>query len=443
MLTQYNIQSDLNDPSTYYFISAMTDRLEYANQRWAKVLQKRFGKKFKPIYIVSSVHDAEFMQGDDHIVLAQDAKVPNDDEAHILATEDVNEIMCGDAGMKELFTALADKQGKLFVLLFNTALFHSSDPRVMLLGADPLVTRQFDGKPEHLSLFKELGILPQKIQIFANFADIRANLTTFPSFVTASFSSTGSEAMRVNEPADLDALGRKLRPLNKMSRFVASELITDIVIMPNVSALAVDENDIRIVCITDQVTDEHRYLGNVSPSSITDDQQQKIREMVVKVGRHMASRGFRGLFGMDVLINATGVIFPSDLNPRRQGTYIPSILMSKHIDLVEQECRLFLGEPLDDFTEADLQYDFAWSCSRLPGAGVRTPFNIVKSAYESSPQETFASPGGKHWAVYYPAGATVTKGSPGLYIATHKDRSALAEQMAADVTRLTNELFST
>ncbi len=43
-----------------YFITFLSDRFEYLNVLWAKALEKRFDKKFKPIFILSAKQNELF-----------------------------------------------------------------------------------------------------------------------------------------------------------------------------------------------------------------------------------------------------------------------------------------------------------------------------------------------------------------------------------------------
>ena len=51
-----------------YFFSFLADRFEYAVELWVKVLEKKFNKKFKPIWILSAKQN-EFFKKESYIII--------------------------------------------------------------------------------------------------------------------------------------------------------------------------------------------------------------------------------------------------------------------------------------------------------------------------------------------------------------------------------------
>jgi hypothetical protein len=90
---------------------------------------------------------------------------------------------------------------------------------------------------------------------------------------------------------------------------------------PTVLAVVANENDVFIAGIADQVIqDGNRFVGSTFPTVSTKEQQQKLREYTIAVGRKLGKAGYRGIFGCDYLIDNQGMIWFLEINARKQGT---------------------------------------------------------------------------------------------------------------------------
>ncbi len=441
MIQKISILSDLNDPHTYFYLSLMNDRLDSANERWSAALERRFGRRFRPIYLRNNAPNEIFARGHDYIVINRQP-LP-DGQVRLLSHDDENEIASREPFINELIGRLADKQGKVFVLALTSSSLDFPDARVSILGPDPAHMRPYESKPNHLRLFRELGILGHEVAFYENYDHLVRAHANYPGFVSASFSSSGAESTALHGPEDTLRFGKCLRSKNLDAEFVVSELIPDIVHSPTITAMVAGDGDIRIIAILDQILDGNSYRGNIYPGSTSHPVQGEMRRMTHLVGAHMSKAGFRGLFGMDFMLDSRGRLLPIDLNPRRQGSYIPIVLMSQKIDLVEQECRIIFGEPLESFSEADIAGDFAWGMARLPllVSEAKAGVSLLIAPVVSSPPKVFENIGSHHFAIYYPSGSRVFGSGAGGYFVSAHSREIVDAALETEPLRLSSMLF--
>jgi predicted ATP-grasp superfamily ATP-dependent carboligase len=438
-----HIASDLSDPETYFYISLLTDRFQVLNERWSEALSQRFGKKFEPIYVLCNEHKESFREAN-YIVINDSIpefqeQFPSENIINVIYPEDLNDQTRNSKDLQGIIAQLIKKQGTVYVLSFTNARLDFNNPHVKLLGPKPTVVEKYDSKVEQMKLFEELGMLRHTVDFYANFDDFSTRHTTFPYYVAAAYTSGGIGGAIAKSREDLINYRKALRPSDVRNPFVVSHIIKNIVKQPNVSAMVCGENDTRIIAITDQILRDNRYLGNVYPSSVSSFQQDEIRALTKKVGSQLAKEGFRGLFGMDYLINDKGVIHPVDLNPRRQGGYLCHTLMSQRVDLITQELKLALGEPVDSFSEADCSCSMAWAHSKLSPYG---RFLWLAQEYSNSSPESVFKQYGEHCATYYPKDSVFVLGSPGVYMVSRKTPAQAREVLDARSEALIADLYA-
>jgi hypothetical protein len=127
-----NIKDEIFTDNYEYFFSFLTDRFEYATELWIKELEKRFNKKFKPIFVLSAKQN-ELFKKEDYIIINKKLKemngtMPNNEIVYLQDYEDLNKEFSDSKTIKELIEKLIKKQGRLFILGFTSACLEINNP---------------------------------------------------------------------------------------------------------------------------------------------------------------------------------------------------------------------------------------------------------------------------------------------------------------------------
>jgi predicted ATP-grasp superfamily ATP-dependent carboligase len=401
----------------YYFFTMLSDRFIPLVERWQKGLEKRFNKPFKPIYVLPFYHN-HFFEEENYIVLNEwledvHKQMKRTDIMNLIYPEDLNRQFSKSSDIKKLANQLIKKQGKVFVLSFSDVWFELDNPNMVLLGPDPKVAALYDAKIEHYRTFEKLGLETIKTTVYNDIQELRDNQTEYPFFLSAMYSSGGIESKAIFTDQDLDAYYSHLRPVNKKQPLIAAKYIDDIVLAPNSSGIVTGENEVTVICVSDQILRNNQYMGNIYPSQASKEHIEQIKRMTETVGKYLSEQGFRGLFGIDFLITKSGKCYPVDLNPRRQGGYY-CCAMSSHCDLIELELAVIFNEPIPKLSYDDFQVDYCWAHSKLtpyyPNMKIIDEFNV------GNPIEPFTNIGATFKAIYYPKNNVLMVGNPGFYL---------------------------
>lgn len=445
-MTVFKIGSKIETDKFFYFFSLLTDRFETLNSHWAELLEKRFGKKFKPIYVLPFKHNKLFEE-DNYIVLNQrlfelQKQLNRTDIINLIYPEDLNKQFCENDFIKELIWKLIKKQGKVFILSFTNVWLDIHDPNVVLLGPNAKVAARFDEKIEHVKTFRKLNLHTNQTEIYSSFDELKAKRKEYPFFLSANFSSGGFESKVIYTTEELEAFYLTLRPINKNGSFIATRLIKNIALSPNTNAIITDKNQTTVICISDQIVrGDNKYMGNIYPSQATEQHKKEMADATIKVGNYLSNFGFRGLFGLDFIISKDGNCFPTDLNPRRQGGYYCNVMMSKKVDIIDLELRLALGEKLPSFNYNDFQADYCWAHSKL------VPYfnnsEIRKELNDGKPSAPFVKIGSTYKAVYYPKKYILTAGNPGIYITSGHSYQKVTNKLFKEVEKTISISYST
>lgn len=441
---EYQLNQCLLTDKNYYFISFLTDRFESLNDLWAKHLEKKFGKKFKPIYILPAKHNSLFEEENYIVINKRQEEIRKsthrDNSIVLVYPEDINKQFCKSPFIRKLLDNLIKKQSKIFILGFSNVWLNLKDPRIILLGPKPSVAAKFDNKAKHIHVFKTLNLPYNTTRIFQNFDELLKGRKTYPFFISASFSSGGFESKIIYSKEDLEKFYISLRQINKKGEFIVSKLINNIKLAPNSSAIIAGKNKTTLICITDQLLRDNKYMGNMYPSQADSQHQKLIEQQTIKVGNYLSLFGFKGLFGMDFLITEDGKCFPTDINPRRQGGYFCNVMMSKKVDIIDLELKLALGESIQNITSQDFQVNYSWAHSKL------TPYFhdmvIEKELKDGTPSEPFKKIGSVYSAIYYPKDYLLVSGNPGFYLITSNSYEKMKKTLIEDTEKIISKNFN-
>lgn len=434
----------LKDTNNYYF-NLLSDRFHPLHVSWEANLKKRFGSIFKPIFVLPAQHNALF-KDENYVVISQfpaSAEIALNLAPHtfvVPAADDLNKQFSDNEVVRDLIAKLLTKQEQVFVLSLTSVGLRFDDSRVKILGPDPKVAERFDDKAEHLNVFRHLGLPTNHTWVYASYDEMLAKHTEYPFFLSATFSSAGSDSRIIQASHELMSFHENVRPHNKGSHFIAARLLTDIVNAPNVCAMVLGENNTVVVCLTDQILRGHQYLGNIYPSSVSDQHRSMILEMTTTVGNYLSTQGFRGLFGLDFLITSAGDCYPLDLNPRRQGSYHCNVMMSKNVDLIDLEQTVIFDETLSAIQHKQFEATYCWAHSKIMSH--RPSATLGKGFEMGEPLMPYDTIGTYHAAAWYTEGSVLKGGAAGHYACSGSSRLALLEKLGYEVDELIARLYT-
>jgi predicted ATP-grasp superfamily ATP-dependent carboligase len=431
------------DQNAYYF-NLLSDRFHPLHAIWEANLKKRFGLTFKPIFVLTAQHndlfnDENYIVIDQHPLLACLDSGSRTGTFFVMAADDLNKQFSQRDFVQDVIAKLLLKQDQVFVLSLTSVGLTFEHPKVKILGPDPEIVARFDDKAEHVNVFRHLGLPTNHTWLYTNYDEMLAKHSEYPVFLSAAFSSAGSDSRVIQNRHELTSFYENLRSLNKGSHFIASRLLTDILNAPNASAMVLSENNTVVVCVTDQILRGHQYLGNIYPSSVSELHRSMMIDMTTAVGNYLSRQGFRGLFGLDFLITNSGHCYPLDLNPRRQGSYHCNVMMSKNIDLIDLEQAVIFEEPLPVIKHEQFEVSYCWAHSKImpprPNATLGEGFEI------SEPLTPFNKVGTHYASAWYSQGSVIKGGSAGHYLRSDKSRVSLLDALNREVGELTAQLY--
>ncbi len=436
----YNIEKEIFFDDFEYFFAFLNDRFEYLVELWRKELEKRFNKEFKPIWVLSAKQNSHFKK-ENYIIINKKLKqlkagLKNNSIVYLQDYEDLNKEFSESRFVSELMEKLVKKQDRVFIVGFTSSCLNISNPNAIVLGPNPKIATKYDNKIEHIKLFEKLNVPRNRTKIYDSIKKIKEN-EAYPFFISAAYTSGGHESKAIFTGEDLDVFYSSLREINKSNQFLVADLIKDIALSPNVNAIIFDEDKTEIICISDQILRGNQYLGNIYPSKASEGERKTIIETTKIIGKHLAFEGFRGLFGLDFIIDSKGNVCTVDLNPRRQGGYLCNTLMSKRVNIIELELKLALGEELPSFTHEDFQPQFAWAHSKIKPyyKNMRIKENYRWGDYNSP----FEQNGSMFKCIFYPENYVLMDGNGGYLIVSGKSY----EEVKKRVLKETEVIIST
>jgi hypothetical protein len=107
------------------------------------------------------------------------------------------------------------------------------------------------------------------------------------------------------------------------------------------------------------IEDGVKYGGNLFPSILPEDVQDKIRSNSLKIAESMRDSGYRGFTGMDFMVDRKGEVYFSEINPRktRQTSvfvgHLNSYKPSDHPSFTELEILASLNQPWGKLSPVD------------------------------------------------------------------------------------------
>jgi predicted ATP-grasp superfamily ATP-dependent carboligase len=418
-----------------YFLTTMTDRFEYANILWANTLRKKYRKEFKPIFIQNCKQNRFFTKENyiivNKIIDLERKKLGKHDIIYLEEYEDLNKEISESKTIKLLVDRLLKKQGRLFILDFTSSFLNFRNSKIVILGPDPKIVTKLDNKIEHIKIFKKLNVPRNKVKIYKSLDKIEK--APLPFYISAAYTSGGYESGPINNKKDMNKFKERLRKINKANPFIVARLIKDISTSPNTNAIVYGAGKTEVICVTDQILRGNRYLGNIYPSKASPKNKNKMIKVTKKIGNYLSRLGFRGVFGLDFIIDSKGNLYTVDLNPRRQGGYMCNLLMSKKIDITELELKVVLREKVGNFTYEDFLASFSWAHSKVKPHSENKV--LLKAFKYGDFKRPFNKIGETFRCVFYPAGYLVVSGNCGYIILSGKSLKEVESRVFSEIQK--------
>ncbi len=433
-MMDYVLDEDFATNDIQYFFTIHGPRFEYMNQAMAASLSARFGKKFRSIRILNAWPSNRYSTGNYVVMNKRGYKLSKDlgkPVVYLPDYEDVNvEFRCNQT-IQEIAAKLLKKQQTVFVYPFTTSFLDLPADVFTVLGPDSRLAKTYDNKVNQLKLFEKLNLPHNRANIFTDEAALLKNqVDLVPCYLSASYTSGGNESGIIYDQTMLHEFLAKLRDINKENSFIVSDIFEDIVLAPNINAIVTEQGKVYILVIADQILQGNRYLGNLYPSVAKPKHIKQIRDITETLGNYLASKGYKGLFGCDFLINRKGDLIVVDLNPRHQGGYAINglALQKKNLSLTDLELATYQSEEVV-LSQAELnkQLDFAWSHSKLVPA---EKGQVVLNEYCLNDIEApFKRVGESFAAEFYRTGSVFIEGYIGYQVQTAQRRDQLETKM--------------
>jgi predicted ATP-grasp superfamily ATP-dependent carboligase len=320
----------------------------------------------------------------------------------------------------------------------SSSLFNFDNPAVIVLGPEASIVTKYDNKIFHFTLFEKLKIPHVEYKFYEASKDL-LNIRGFPFYISGAYSAGGMNSAIINNEKELNNFLDRLNDINKNQQLIVNPFISEVIISPNINAVVCDKNDTKIICITDQILQGNTYLGNIYPSVINQEQRNEIIDITKKIGNYFSLEGFKGLFGLDFLIDSSGKVYCVDINPRRQGGYLCNILVSKRVNIPALELKLVLGEPTERFNDEDFNIDYVWAHSKIPMNGSRV--KIIKSFKSGNILDPFNKIGPEFKAIFYDKGNYFTGVGSGYIALSGNNHSEVKQRIFSEMKNLAAECY--
>jgi predicted ATP-grasp superfamily ATP-dependent carboligase len=431
------IESQLEDGAfrndKEFFFTFLTEQFFAVSRGFRKVLEKRFNKRFEPIY-VSSCKFGRNHKLENYLLINSG---PNENVEVNLEYEDLNKIFSESEIVQGIIEKLLKKQGRIFIIPFTSKGMKLRSRKVILIGPSPVLAEKLSNKVYQCRLFKTLGLPAKDVECFENFAEmdkaLRRREITDPLFASSSCSEGGDGNGIISKAEDLDSFFARLNGLHVFGTeklrtgqpFAVSKYI-DIVSSPNVNAIICGEDEIRILCFSDQIINGSKYLGNIYPAVISSEAKSEIESIMLRLGNYLAKIGFRGIFGCDFIIGKDEKVFIVDLNPRRQTSYLPLLLMAGMDKLLSMELDVALGFRTDKNISCE-ENGIAWAHRRLSVKAKR--FLVKESIRINNERMPFEVDGSEFAEVYFPENKPVKSSLYGYCLVSGKCRKEAMLQL--------------
>jgi len=419
-----------------YFFTGLTNRFDHANDAFKKALDDFFGCDFEPIYIFQNMPAKHYLK--ENFIVVNNKLIGKDPFKDIvgLKCEELNHDLNRSKEFRKITKKILKSQDKIFLLLFTTSFLKLEQEEIIPIGPKPEIANFYDNKLTQFQLFESLGFDHTNYRFYTELQKIE-EMETLPFYITSPFTSGGLESRAIFNFNEMHSFIKGWREFSK-SQIIVTDYIDGADYFPHVTAIVYGENKVRVLGLIDQVLEGNSYVGNVYPSEVPVEIQEKIKKMILKVGRAISQKGFRGLFGCDVMVKGSRILF-HDLNPRREGSYGMFQLMIGE-KLAVSELLISLGIEKCLVSEKDFAKDFCWGHAKVKTPCIK-PLKIKGEFKMGTISDPLINIGSDFAASFYPSNFLGYNAEPAYFFTTDHTREAVISSLKKNQKKYIKKLY--
>ena len=303
------------------------------NRFLVEPLSSRYGKPAVCINVVPDI--LAFYPDDIYLVVGPGSDMAGPDTPERsnsrMSAREFSAIVSSDDAVTGVVKKLLDAQGELIINVFEASpeLAFASDERIRIIGPDPRVAASMNNKLWQYTMARDLEIPVPDGRVCGDLGEaLDAARKIFSgdrrAFVSASYSAGGSNSIVASTVEEIQS---------RFSGISDGLLVTEFIEHrhdPTVLGIVGGEEDVYIASVADQNILGTRFMGSTFPTVLGPDKVRSLKQMTRTIGSHMGSRGYRGVFGCDFIVDDAGRIYFIEVNARKQGTTMETTLAMVH-----------------------------------------------------------------------------------------------------------------
>lgn len=190
-----------------------------------------------------------------------------------------------------------------------------------LLAAPATLTRQIENKLQ-LATIAEVADVPipqtQMVTVDENLEQAVSNFGGFPVIFQPAVGYSGRETERIEGVHGIrELVARRAGTIGKITQLLDGPTLTVNAVVVDASFTAVGDVALQITGISECTNRPYGSCGNEYSLAADDERVQRTRSMASSIGSVLAQRGFRGVFGIDVVAdNSSNTCFLIEVNAR-------------------------------------------------------------------------------------------------------------------------------
>lgn len=420
-----------------YFFTGLTNRFDHANDAFKKALDDFFGCDFEPIYIFQNMPAKHYLK--ENFIVVNNKLIGKDPFKNVLGLkcEELNHDINKSQEFRNLTKKILKKQEKVFLLLFTTSFLNIDQDNIIPIGPKPDIANYYDNKLTQFQLFESLGFDHTNYRFYTELQKIE-ELETLPFYITSPFTSGGLESKAIFNFSEMRSFIKGWREFSK-SQIIVTDYIDGADYFPHATAIVYGKNKVRVLGLIDQILEGNSYVGNVYPSEVPEEIQERIRKMILKVGKAISQKGFRGLFGCDFMVKGSRILI-HDLNPRREGSYGMFQLMIGE-KLAASELFIALGIEKCLVSEKDYNKTFCWGHAKVKTPSIK-PLKIKNEFHTGKICDPLEKTGSHFATSFYPINSLGYKSEPAYFFTTGHTRDEVLSSLKKNQKKYLKKLYN-
>lgn len=271
--------------------------------------------------------------------------------------------------VRRILEQILQRQPGVYIHVFESRpeMTLTDGERVHLLGPEPAVAYGLNNKLHQFEMALQIGIPVPEGACCRNLEEALDLAEIFfrsgeQVFISEPYSAAGSNSIFASSREEI---------LQRFSDPESPYLLTRRIPHrhdPTVLGVVANDQDVYLASVADQCMEGNRYRGSSFPTLLNGDLVEQLKGYTRRIGSHIGSRGYRGIFGCDYIVDDHGHAYFVEINARKQGTTLETALtmlhrMQGHPTLLELEFQAITrGSLPHGLVEMDsTQSDICWA----------------------------------------------------------------------------------